>query len=66
MYSEIVGLPWSVYSTFVLEEKHGFNKQVGGAAYCAARWVGLDNVALGGWGCMLWCVRWMELDNVAL
>lgn len=27
MYSEIVGLPWSVYSTFVLEEKHGFNKQ---------------------------------------
>ena len=27
-YSTIVDIPWSVYSTFVLEEKHGFNKQV--------------------------------------
>jgi len=28
-YSTITEIPWSVYSTFVLEEKHGFNKQVG-------------------------------------
>lgn len=27
IYSTILGLPWSLYSTFVLEEKHGFNKQ---------------------------------------
>jgi len=26
-YSTITEIPWSVYSTFVLEEKHGFNKQ---------------------------------------
>jgi hypothetical protein len=22
-----MGLPWSLYSTFVIEERHGFNKQ---------------------------------------
>jgi len=27
VYSTITGLPWSIYYTFVLEEKHGFNKQ---------------------------------------
>ncbi|KAK3696104.1 hypothetical protein RRG08_061879 [Elysia crispata] len=27
LYSTVTGLPWSLYSTFVLEEKHGFNKQ---------------------------------------
>ena len=26
-WSTISGLPWSIYYTFVLEEKHGFNKQ---------------------------------------
>ena len=31
-YSTITEIPWSVYSTFVLEEKHGFNKQVGRTA----------------------------------
>lgn len=28
VYSAITGFPWTVYFTFVLEEKHGFNKQV--------------------------------------
>lgn len=28
IYSTITGLPWTIYFTFVLEEKHGFNKQV--------------------------------------
>lgn len=28
LYSTITGLPWNIYFTFVLEEKHGFNKQV--------------------------------------
>lgn len=28
VYSTITGLPWNIYFTFVLEEKHGFNKQV--------------------------------------
>ena len=28
LYSTIIGLPWKVYLTFVLEEQHGFNKQV--------------------------------------
>ncbi|CAH1799363.1 unnamed protein product [Owenia fusiformis] len=27
LFSTITGLPWSLYSTFVIEEKHGFNKQ---------------------------------------
>ena len=28
IYSTITSLPWSIYSTFVIEEKHGFNQQV--------------------------------------
>ncbi|KAK2843787.1 hypothetical protein Q7C36_012002 [Tachysurus vachellii] len=27
LFSAITGLPWSLYSTFVIEEKHGFNQQ---------------------------------------
>ncbi|XP_071498680.1 CAAX prenyl protease 1 homolog [Diadema antillarum] len=27
IFSTIVGLPWVLYSTFVIEERHGFNKQ---------------------------------------
>merc|ERR1712226_1715964 len=27
LFSTVTGLPWSLYSTFVVEEKHGFNKQ---------------------------------------
>jgi len=27
LFSTVTSLPWSLYSTFVLEEKHGFNKQ---------------------------------------
>ena len=27
-YSTFIELPWAVYMTFVLEERHGFNKQV--------------------------------------
>lgn len=27
VWSTLTGLPWSLYSTFVLEETHGFNKQ---------------------------------------
>ncbi|XP_033635825.1 CAAX prenyl protease 1 homolog [Asterias rubens] len=30
VYGTFVGLPWTLYSTFVLEEKHGFNKQTVG------------------------------------
>lgn len=26
-FNNVIGLPLSIYSTFVLEEKHGFNKQ---------------------------------------
>ena len=29
LYSTLTGLPWSIYSTFFLEDRHGFNKQVG-------------------------------------
>lgn len=32
LYSTVAGIPWSYYYHFVLEEKHGFNKQVGGEA----------------------------------
>jgi STE24 endopeptidase len=31
--STITNLPWSFYSTFVLEEKHGFNKQTRGVFF---------------------------------
>lgn len=27
LFSAFTGLPWSLYSTFVIEEKHGFNQQ---------------------------------------
>jgi len=30
VFSTVINLPFSVYSTFVLEEKHGFNKQTAG------------------------------------
>jgi STE24 endopeptidase len=28
IFNTLVGLPFSVYRTFVLEQKHGFNKEV--------------------------------------
>ena len=28
VYSTVTSLPWSLYGTFVVEERHGFNKQV--------------------------------------
>lgn len=27
LFSALTGLPWSLYNTFVIEEKHGFNHQ---------------------------------------
>ncbi|CAB4016059.1 CAAX prenyl protease 1 homolog [Paramuricea clavata] len=30
IYSLITGIPWAIYSTFVIEERHGFNKQTFG------------------------------------
>ncbi|GAA6065343.1 CAAX prenyl protease 1 homolog [Tachysurus ichikawai] len=27
LFSAITGLPWSLYSTFAIKEKHGFNQQ---------------------------------------
>lgn len=28
LFSAFTGIPWSLYNTFVIEEKHGFNQQV--------------------------------------
>uniref|UniRef100_A0A672P1U1 CAAX prenyl protease n=1 Tax=Sinocyclocheilus grahami TaxID=75366 RepID=A0A672P1U1_SINGR len=28
LFSAFTGLPWSLYNTFVIEEKHGFNQQI--------------------------------------
>uniref|UniRef100_A0A8C3RVQ1 CAAX prenyl protease n=1 Tax=Chelydra serpentina TaxID=8475 RepID=A0A8C3RVQ1_CHESE len=28
LFSAVTGLPWSLYNTFVIEEKHGFNQQL--------------------------------------
>lgn len=39
VYSAITGFPWTLYFTFVLEERHGFNKQVA----ISGRWVKLDS-----------------------
>lgn len=33
LWSLVSGQPWSLYHTFVLEEKYGFNKQVNATAY---------------------------------
>ncbi|AWP16412.1 putative CAAX prenyl protease 1 -like isoform 3 [Scophthalmus maximus] len=30
LFSAVTGLPWSLYNTFVIEEKHGFNQQTFG------------------------------------
>ncbi len=30
VFNTLVGLPFSIYSTFVIEERHGFNKQTCG------------------------------------
>ncbi|XP_017527695.1 CAAX prenyl protease 1 homolog isoform X3 [Manis javanica] len=30
LFSALTGLPWSLYNTFVIEEKHGFNQQTFG------------------------------------
>ncbi|MGH0133551.1 UNVERIFIED_CONTAM: hypothetical protein FKN15_035330 [Acipenser sinensis] len=27
LFSAVTGMPWSIYNTFVIEEKHGFNQQ---------------------------------------
>ena len=34
VFSTITSMPFTVYSTFVLEEKHGFNKQVNCSKVC--------------------------------
>ena len=48
--SLIVGLPWSLYGTFAVEQRHGFNKQVGGGA-SGRRWKPGDCCRDGGdWG----------------
>eukprot|EP00088_Acartia_fossae_P003118 TRINITY_DN11294_c0_g2_i1.p1 TRINITY_DN11294_c0_g2~~TRINITY_DN11294_c0_g2_i1.p1 ORF type:complete len:453 (+),score=109.63 TRINITY_DN11294_c0_g2_i1:44-1402(+) len=30
LFSTVIGLPFTIYSTFVIEERHGFNKQTAG------------------------------------
>nr|CAD7193803.1 unnamed protein product [Timema douglasi] len=39
VFNTIISLPFSVYYTFVLEERHGFNKQVGGDYFFIYLWV---------------------------
>ena len=37
LMGDIMALPWEIYSVFVIEQRHGFNKQVGVCrtiAYC--------------------------------
>ena len=59
VFGAVTGLPWTVYFTFVLEEKHGFNKQVNVGGVC---WVGGVGCWVGGvgyaglvvWGMLGW------------
>uniref|UniRef100_A0A672ZV31 CAAX prenyl protease n=1 Tax=Sphaeramia orbicularis TaxID=375764 RepID=A0A672ZV31_9TELE len=37
LFSAFTGLPWSLYNTFVIEEKHGFNQQVHGLNRCCKK-----------------------------
>lgn len=43
-YSAMIDLPWGVYMTFVLEERHGFNKQVSWRWYTCIIVTSLENV----------------------
>ena len=52
VFGAVTGLPWTVYFTFVLEEKHGFNKQVNVGGVC---WVGgVGYAGLVVWGMLGW------------
>ncbi|XP_029820461.1 CAAX prenyl protease 1 homolog isoform X3 [Manacus vitellinus] len=39
LFSAVTGLPWSLYNTFVIEEKHGFNQQVLQRALVLTQWL---------------------------
>jgi len=60
VFSTFTGLPWSLYSTFVIEERHGFNKQTVGFFFkdlVKKTFVSMA-LALPVTSALLWIIKW--------
>jgi STE24 endopeptidase len=60
LYETIVHLPFGLYSTFVIEEKHGFNKQTLGLYFMDKIKSLTLGFVIGGpaVACVLWIINW--------
>jgi len=60
LFSTITSLPWSLYSTFVLEEKHGFNKQTVGFFFkdLVKKLFVSMLIALPVTSALIWIIKW--------
>jgi len=60
IFSTITSLPWSLYSTFVIEEKHGFNKQTLGFFFkdLVKKLVVSTLITLPITAAIIWIVKW--------
>jgi len=60
LFSTVTGLPWSLYSTFVVEEKHGFNKQTIGFFFkdLVKKLVVSMLIALPVTSALIWIIKW--------
>lgn len=60
IFSTITGLPWSLYSTFVVEEKHGFNKQTIGFFFkdLVKKLIVSMLIALPVTSALIWIIKW--------
>jgi len=59
IYSTITSLPWSLYMTFVIEEKHGFNKQTLGFFFkdLVKKLIVMQVIALPITALLLWIIK---------
>ncbi|XP_071956270.1 CAAX prenyl protease 1 homolog [Antedon mediterranea] len=60
VYSTFTSLPWSVYSTFVIEERHGFNKQTPGfyAKDQVKKFVLMQAISIPLIACLIYIIKW--------
>ncbi|XP_033118144.1 CAAX prenyl protease 1 homolog [Anneissia japonica] len=60
IYSSISGLPWSIYSTFVIEQRHGFNKQTPGfyAKDQIKKFVVSQAISAPLVACLIYIIKW--------
>lgn len=59
LYSTVTSLPWSLYMTFVIEERHGFNKQTIGFFFkdLVKKLVVMQIIALPITALLLWIIK---------